>query len=51
MGGDEGTNLKHKVKAKENNDLNNKKPTLNTRSKCRIPILRIITKQVKIINL
>ena len=29
MGGDEGTILKHKVKAKEKNDLTNKKPTLD----------------------
>ena len=29
MGGDEGTILKHTVKAKEKNDLTNKKPTLD----------------------
>ena len=32
MGGDEGTILKHKVKAREKNRLTNKKPTLDTMS-------------------
>ena len=45
MGGDEGTILKHKVKAKEENHLTNKKPTLNIMSQCRIPNLWIETKQ------
>ena len=45
MGGDEGTILKHKVKAREKNNLTNKKPTLDTMSQCRIPILWIETKQ------
>ena len=51
MGGDEGNNLKHKVKAKEKNHLTNKNLTLDIKSQCRIPILRIGTKQAKIINL
>ena len=51
MGGDEGIILKHKVKAKENNDLTNKKPTLDIRNQCRIPILWIETMQAKILNL
>ena len=50
IGGDEGTILKHKVKAKEKNRLTNKKPTLDTMSQCRIPILWIETKQEKILN-
>ena len=37
--GDEWTILKNKVKAMEKNRLTNKKPTLDTMSKCRIPIL------------
>ena len=37
MGGDEGTSLKHKVKAREKIHLTNKKPTLNIMSQCRIP--------------
>ena len=41
MGGDEGTILKHKVKAKEENRLTNKKPILDIMSQCRIPILWI----------
>ena len=45
MGGEEGTILKHKVKAKETNHLTNKKPTLDIMSQDRIPILWIKTKQ------
>ena len=51
MGGDEETILKHKVKAREKNHLTNKKPTLDTMSQCRIPMLWIETKQEMIINL
>ena len=51
MGGDEGTILKHKVKAREKNRLTNKKPTLDIMSQCRILILWIETKQEKIQNL
>ena len=51
MVGEEGTILKHKVKAREKNLITNKKPTLDTMSQCRIPILWIETKQAKIINL
>ena len=39
MGGDEGTILKYKVKAREKNRLTNKKPTLDTMSQYRILIL------------
>ena len=41
MGGDEETILKHKVKAREKNHLTNKKPTFDTMSQWRIPILWI----------
>ena len=41
MGGDEGTFLKHKIKAREKNRLTNKKPTHDTMSQIRIPILWI----------
>ena len=51
MGGDEGTILKHKVKAKEENRLTNKKPTLDIMSQYRIPIIWIETKQAKILDL
>ena len=51
MGGYEGTILKHKVKAREKNDRNNKKPTLDTMSQCRIPSFGFETKQAKTINL
>ena len=51
MGGDEGTILKHKVRARENNRLTNKKPTLDIWSQCRIHILRIETKKAKILNI
>ena len=51
MGGDEGTILKHKVKAREKHRLTNKKPTLDTMSQCKIHVLWIETKQVKIISL
>ena len=51
MGGEEETILKHKLKAKEKNDLTNNKPTLDIKSQCRISILWIETKQVKILNL
>ena len=51
MVGEEGTILKHKVKAREKNRLTNKEPTLDTKSQCRIPIIWVETKQEKIINL
>ena len=51
MGGNEETILKHKVKSKEKNHINNKKPTLDIMSQYRIPILWIETKQAKILNL
>ena len=51
MGGDEGTILKHKVKAKEENRLTNMKPILDIISQCIIPILYIETKQAKILDL
>ena len=51
MGEDEGTILKHKVKAREKSHLTNKKLTLDTISQCRIQILCIETKQAKILNL
>ena len=41
MGGDEGTILKHKVKAREKKCLTNKKPTFDMISQYRIPILWI----------
>ena len=44
MGGDEGTILKHKVKAKEENRLTNKKPTLDIMCQDRIPIIWIENK-------
>ena len=51
MGGDEETILKHKVKARDNNHLTNKKPILDIMSQYRILILRIETKQAKILDL
>ena len=51
MGGDEGTILKHKVKARDKNHLTNKKPILDIMSQDRIPILWIETKQAKILDL
>ena len=51
IGGDEGTILNQKVKAKEKNDLTNKKSTLDIRSQCRIHILLIKTKKAKILNI
>ena len=51
MGGEEETILKHKVKARENNRLTNKKPTLDMMGQCRILILWIETRQTKILNL
>ena len=45
MGRDEWTILKYKVKAKEENRLTKKKPTLDIMSQDRIPILYIETKQ------
>ena len=51
MGGDEGTILKHKVKSKEENRLTNTKPKLDILSQCRILIIWIETKQVKILDL
>ena len=50
MGGEEGTILKHKIKARDKNHLTNKKPTLDIMSQGRIPILWIETKQAKILN-
>ena len=38
MGGDEGTILKHNIKAREKNHVTNKKPTLDIMSQDRIPI-------------
>ena len=51
MGGDEGIILKHKVKAKEENRLTNKKPKLDIMSQDKIPILWIETKQARILDL
>ena len=51
MGGEEETILKHKVKSRYKNHLTNKKPILDIMSQDRIPILRIETKQAKIIDL
>ena len=51
MGGDEGTILKHKVKAKDKDYLTNKKPKLDIMSQDKIPILWIETKQAKILDL
>ena len=51
MGGEEEAILKHKVKARDKNHLNNKKPILDTMSQDRIPILWIETKQGKILDL
>ena len=45
MGGDKGTILKHKIKAREKKHLTNKKPTLDIMSQDRIPILWIETKK------
>ena len=51
MGGEEGTILKHKVKARDKNHLTNKKPILDIMSQYIILILWIETKQAKILNL
>ena len=51
MGGVEEAILKHKVKAKDEDHLTNKKPKLDILSQDRIPILWIETKQVKILDL
>ena len=51
IGGDEGTILNHKVKAKEENRLTNMKPTLDIMRQCRIPILWSETKKAKILDL
>ena len=51
MGGDEGTVLKHKVKAKDKDHLTNKNPKLDIMIQHRIPILWIETKQAKILDL
>ena len=51
MGGDEGTILKHEIKAREKNHITNKKPILDIMSQDRIPILWIETKQAKILDL
>ena len=51
MGGDEGTILKHKLKANKNNHLTNKKEILDIMSQDRILIIWIETKQEKILNL
>ena len=50
MGGEEGTILKHNVKSRDKNHLTNKKPILDIMSQYRIPILRIETKQAKILD-
>ena len=47
MGGEEGTILKHKVKAMDKNHLTNKKPILDVMSQDRIPIPWIETNQEK----
>ena len=51
IGGDEGTILKHKVKARDENHLTNKKPILDIMSQDIIPILWVETKQAKILDL
>ena len=51
MGGEEGTILKHKVKAKDKDHLTNKKPKHDIMIQDRIPILWIETKQAKILDL
>ena len=51
MGGEEEAILKHKVQARDKNHLTNTKPILDIISQCRIPILRIETKQAKILDL
>ena len=51
MGGEEEAILKHKVKARDKNHLTNKKSILDIMSQYRIPILRIETKQAKILDL
>ena len=51
MGGEEGTILKHKVKARDRNHLTNKNPILDTMSQDRILILWIESKQAKILDL
>ena len=51
MGGEEGTILKHKVKARDKNHLTNKKSIFDTMSQDRIPILWIESKQEKILDL
>ena len=47
MGGEEGTILKHKVKARDKNHLTNKKPKLDIMSQDRIPIPWIETNQAQ----
>ena len=47
MGGEEGTILKHKIKARDKNHLTNKKPILDIMSQDRIPIPWIETIQEK----
>ena len=51
MGGEEGTILEHKVKARDKNHLTNKKPILDTMRQDRIQILWIETKQAMILDL
>ena len=51
MGGEEGTTLKHKVKARDKDHLTNKKPIHDIMSQDIIPILWIETKQAKILDL
>ena len=51
VGGDEGTILKHKVKARDKNHLTNKNPILDTMSQDKVPILWIETKKAKILDL
>ena len=51
MGVEEEAILKHKVKARDKNYLTNKKPILDIMSRYRIPIIRIETKQAKMLDL
>ena len=51
MGGEEGTILKHKIKAREKNHLTNKKSILDIMSQDRITNLCIKTKQANILDL
>ena len=51
MGGEEGTILKHKVKARDKNHLTNKKQKHDIMSQDEVPILWIETKQTNILDL